>query len=64
MRALCASKSKDGKPQLIYYEVGVNGFLGGLFGQGLDENIRLPLATAAEIEQWMTAPGLASGGVA
>jgi Uncharacterized alpha/beta hydrolase domain (DUF2235) len=41
MRALCAGKSKDGKPQLIYYEVGVNGFLGGVFGQGLDENIRL-----------------------
>jgi uncharacterized protein (DUF2235 family) len=41
MRALCASKSKDGKPQLVYYEVGVNGFLGGVFGQGLDENIRL-----------------------
>lgn len=41
MRALCASKGKDGKPQLIYYEVGVNGFLGGVFGQGLDENIRL-----------------------
>ena len=41
MRALCAAKSKDGKPQLIYYDVGVNGFLGGVFGQGLDENIRL-----------------------
>lgn len=41
MRALCASKSADGKPQLIYYEVGVNGFLGGVFGHGLDENIRL-----------------------
>lgn len=41
MRALCASKSRDGKPQLIYYALGVNGFLGGLFGQGLDENIRL-----------------------
>lgn len=41
MRALCAAKGKDGKPQLVYYEVGVNGFLGGLFGQGLDENIRL-----------------------
>jgi uncharacterized protein (DUF2235 family) len=41
MRALCASKSEDGKPQLIYYEVGVHGFLGGTFGQGLDENIRL-----------------------
>ena len=41
MRALCAAKSKDGKAQLVYYEVGVNGFLGGVFGQGLDENIRL-----------------------
>src|SRR5258708_7516241 len=41
LRALCATKSKDGRPQLVYYEVGVNGFLGGVFGQGLDENIRL-----------------------
>jgi uncharacterized protein (DUF2235 family) len=41
MRALCAAKSKDGKPQLVYYSVGVNGFWGGVFGQGLDENIRL-----------------------
>ncbi|MCK1316008.1 MULTISPECIES: DUF2235 domain-containing protein [unclassified Bradyrhizobium] len=40
MRALCASKGRDGKPQLVYYSVGVNGFLGGVFGQGLDENIR------------------------
>jgi hypothetical protein len=37
MRALCAAKSKkDGRPQLVYYEIGVNGFLGGVFGQGLD----------------------------
>jgi len=41
MQALCAAKGKDNKPQLVYYEVGVNGFLGGVFGQGLDENIRL-----------------------
>jgi uncharacterized protein (DUF2235 family) len=41
MRALTAPKSRDGKPQLVYYELGVNGFLGGVFGQGLDENIRL-----------------------
>ncbi|MDA9441498.1 hypothetical protein XH98_20900 [Bradyrhizobium sp. CCBAU 51745] len=41
MRALCAAKGLDGKPQLVYYEVGVNGFLGGVFGKGLDENIRL-----------------------
>jgi uncharacterized protein (DUF2235 family) len=41
MRALCASKSTDEKPQLIYYSIGVNGFWGGVFGQGIDENIRL-----------------------
>jgi uncharacterized protein (DUF2235 family) len=41
MRALCAAKGKDGAPQLVYYDVGVNGPLGGTFGQGLDENIRL-----------------------
>ena len=40
MRALCASKGRDGKPQLIYYGLGVNGFIGGAFGQGIDENIR------------------------
>lgn len=40
MRALCAAQGRDGKPQLVYYEMGVNGFLGGVFGQGLDENIR------------------------
>src|SRR5688572_4401137 len=41
MRALCAATSNDSKPQLVYYDVGVNGFLGGVFGQGLDQNIRL-----------------------
>ena len=41
MRALCATKGQDGVPQLVYYSVGVNGFLGGVFGQGLYENIRL-----------------------
>jgi uncharacterized protein (DUF2235 family) len=41
MRALCASTGSDGKPQLVYYGIGVNGFLGGVFGQGLDDNIRL-----------------------
>ena len=40
MRALTAAKGKDGKPQLVYYEVGVNGVMGGIFGKGLDENIR------------------------
>src|SRR6202035_4239564 len=38
---LAAAKSTDGRPQLVYHSVGVNGFLGGVFGQGLDENIRL-----------------------
>lgn len=41
MRALCAAKGADGRPQLVYYSIGVNGFLGGVFGQGLDANIRL-----------------------
>src|SRR4051794_31934413 len=40
MKALCAKTGNDGKPQLAYYEVGVNGVLGGGFGKGLDENIR------------------------
>lgn len=41
MRALCAAQGADGMPQLVYYSIGVNGFLGGVFGQGLEENIRL-----------------------
>lgn len=41
MRALTADKSQDGRSQLVYYGVGVNGFSGGVFGQGLDDNIRL-----------------------
>lgn len=41
MRALCAARGSDGKRQQVYYSIGVNGFLGGVFGQGLDENIRL-----------------------
>ena len=27
MKALCAPKSTDGKTQLVYYEIGVNGFI-------------------------------------
>ena len=41
MRALTAAKSRDDKSQLVYYSVGVNGVLGGMLGQGLDDNIRL-----------------------
>jgi uncharacterized protein (DUF2235 family) len=40
MKALCAKTGNDGKPQMAYYEIGVNGVLGGGFGKGLDENIR------------------------
>jgi uncharacterized protein (DUF2235 family) len=40
MKALTAKTGNDGKPQLVYYEIGVNGFLGGTVGKGLDENIR------------------------
>ncbi len=39
LRSLCAPAGTDGTPQLAYYEIGVNGFLGGLFGQGLDKDI-------------------------
>jgi uncharacterized protein (DUF2235 family) len=41
MKALCAKTGTDGLPQLVYYEIGVNGVLGGTLGKGLDENIRL-----------------------
>jgi uncharacterized protein (DUF2235 family) len=40
MKALCAKKGTDGLAQLVYYEIGVNGVLGGTLGKGLDENIR------------------------
>ena len=40
LKSLCAPLSADGSPQLAYYEKGVSGFLGGMFGQGVDTNIR------------------------
>lgn len=40
MKLLCAPASTDGKPQLTYYEIGVNGVIGGSTGKGLDTNIR------------------------
>jgi uncharacterized protein (DUF2235 family) len=40
MKALCAPTSNDGKTQLAYYEIGVNGVVGGSTGKGLDANIR------------------------
>jgi uncharacterized protein (DUF2235 family) len=40
MKSLCAARSADGTEQLIYYEKGVNGFWGGIFGKGLDDVIK------------------------
>lgn len=40
MKLLCAPTSSDGKQQLTYYEIGVNGLVGGSTGKGLDANIR------------------------
>ncbi len=40
MKLLCAPTSTDGKAQLTYYEIGVNGVIGGSTGKGLDANIR------------------------
>jgi uncharacterized protein (DUF2235 family) len=39
LKSLCSPKSADGTIQLAYYDIGVNGFLGGMFGKGLDANI-------------------------
>lgn len=39
LRSLCAPHGSDGKVQRIYYDVGVNGFVGGAFGKGLQRNI-------------------------
>jgi uncharacterized protein (DUF2235 family) len=40
LKSLCSPKSADGSTtQLAYYEIGVSGFLGLLFGLGLDKNI-------------------------
>lgn len=36
LRSLCSPTSTDGSPQQAYYEKGVNGFLGGAFGEGID----------------------------
>ncbi len=36
LKSLCSLTSTDGSSQLAYYEKGVNGFLGGAFGKGID----------------------------
>jgi uncharacterized protein (DUF2235 family) len=40
LKSLCSPKSADGSTtQLAFYEIGVKGFLGLLFGKGLDKTI-------------------------
>jgi uncharacterized protein (DUF2235 family) len=39
LKSLCAPKARDGIVQLVYYDIGVNGFIGGAFGKGLNDNI-------------------------
>lgn len=40
IKSLCAPISAAGSQQLVHYDVGVNGFLGGTFGRGLNKNVR------------------------
>ena len=37
--ALCDASDGDGVEQLTYYDIGVNGFVGGTFGRGLVDNV-------------------------
>jgi uncharacterized protein (DUF2235 family) len=39
LKSLCSATSDDKADQLVYYEIGVNGFWGGMFGKGLDKTI-------------------------
>jgi uncharacterized protein (DUF2235 family) len=39
LKSLVASNANDGVAQLTYYDVGVNGFLGGTWGKGLNDNV-------------------------
>jgi uncharacterized protein (DUF2235 family) len=39
LKSLCSTKSADGSAQAVYYEVGVNGFVGGTFGKGVVRNV-------------------------
>ena len=39
LKALCAPKDSNGVVQLVYYDTGVNGFIGGMFGKGLNDNV-------------------------
>jgi len=39
MKSLTAPRDANGVVQLVYYDIGVNGFLGGTWGAGLSENV-------------------------
>lgn len=39
MKSLCAEADATGTPQATYYDIGVNGIIGGTFGRGLGHNI-------------------------
>lgn len=40
LRSLCSDKDGEGRPQLRYYDAGVNGVIGGGWGKGLTENVQ------------------------
>jgi uncharacterized protein (DUF2235 family) len=40
LKSLCANYSQDGLAQRNYYDRGVGGFVGGMFGKGLGNNVR------------------------
>jgi len=39
MKSLCAEADADGTTQATYYDIGINGIVGGTFGKGLGNNI-------------------------
>lgn len=41
LKSLCAETDGSGRPQVTYYDRGVNGFWGGSFGIGLTDHVRL-----------------------
>jgi uncharacterized protein (DUF2235 family) len=40
LKALCADQCAQGSRQVTYYDIGVNGFVGGSVGKGLGDNIK------------------------
>jgi uncharacterized protein (DUF2235 family) len=40
LKSLCADQCADGSRQVTYYDMGVNGFVGGTVGKGLGDNIK------------------------